>query len=559
MLEKLLVRHPLHKELAERWHILKQMVDGGSAVDESVKKKLLTSPNCRSEDVINERVKLAPYLSLIGSILTRLQSHLLADKATYLRSPDTQDDFWEQEFFSYGVVAKKGRKSFHYGLKEATMFALTQGMAIAVVDVSHTDAENRLQQEIQGGTKPYIIIRSREDLWDWETDKKGLIFAKLHTFRYKRVNWDDLMMPEHEFTIYQRMDDGGVMMARYLIQPAKPKDYQQRAFTLSGLKESEVNIVEDLAPTEIFHLPQNNEKVAKFPVCILEFDESLCIADQLYDCQKSYFNQNAAAEWAMLSTNYAQLVFTDVIDEDELNDRITKTGDGYYWGLPQGVKVDWLERNGNGIDRALKYCEAQKAQMLEIISQIAISAASTHAYLSRSAESKQEDRHNMDIMMQVFGQSIAEFAKEILDIASIARGDLLTWSVDGFSNYDSDSFLKDLEQYSKSNQIINSPSFRSASQKKIASKAIEELGLNPELNNTIVEEIEQNNYNLDDRQLQFLQSLVSVGRLSNQALLTILKRIGILPPDFDIEQELNRLGTIPVNLQTANEEEILSE
>lgn len=534
------------------------MVQGGSSVGIEEKKQLLTSPNCRSQEVIDERVKIAPYFSLMGSILTRLQSQLLADKATYTLDPTTEDNFWKQEFFPRGVAGNKGRKSFHQGLKDATLLALSQGLAIAVIDVPHVQAENRLQQEVLGGDRPYVIIRSREDLWDWESDKDGLIFAKLHTFRYRREGWLDDVIPEHEFTIYQREEHGGITMARYLVRPSKPEDYQDRPFDLDSANQNNTVIIEDLAPTEVFYLSRGNEKIVKFPVIILEFDDSLCIADQLYDSQKSHFNQTAAAEWAMLSTNYAQLVFSEVDDQKKLEARIGKTGDGYFWALPPDIKVNWLERQGNGIDRALNYRDTKKAEMLEIISQIAVTAASAYAQLSRSGESKKEDRRNMDILLEVYGQAIAEFAKNILDVCAIARGVDATWAVDGFHKYDSDSLLEDLEQYSMCDRYINSSTFRKASQEKLALMAIEELGLNPELSNTIISEIEQNTFVLDDKQLDFLQSLASVGRLSNKGLFTILKAVKLLPEDFDIEAELIRLGTQPVNLAQADENIVLS-
>ncbi len=84
---------------------------------------------------------------------------------------------------------------------------------------------------------------------------------------------------------------------------------------------------------------------------------------------------------------------------------------------------------------------------------------------------------------------------------------------------------------------------------------ITEIG---ELSSIIISEIEQNTFVLDDRQLDFLQSLASVGRLSNEGLFIILKAVKLLPEDFDIEAELTRLGTQPVNLAQADENMVLS-
>lgn len=553
LIEQLIHRHPDHVKYRDRWILLDKMTRGGHEMDLAAKKQLLVSPNCRSQDVIEERANLASYYSLTGMILTRLQSHLLSAKSDYTLTGNTQikDSFWDDIFFPTGVLDKSGRKSFRHGLKEAVLSAFSQGVAIAQIDTSFGVSSSKSEQDALKADQPYVVLRKRQDLWDWCVDEKGLIFAKLHCYRTVKKSWDSLGYPEHEFLVYHYFGDKA-LVNKYRVSPSDPDwtaKHGSEYFDIEKLPAKELLITVDFEDQPVFYLENKTGMRSQIPIAILEFDSSLWIADQLYESQKAYFNQTAAIEWALLSTNYAQLVFTDVDDEESLKERLEKkAGDGYYWALPLDVKAGWLERNGQGIDRALEYRNTKKAEMLETISQIAVGVASGYSVANRSGESKKEDRRNLDILLEVYGQSIADYVKSILDMSAIARGTDSTWTVEGYSNYDSDSLLEDLDQYEAVSKAINSETFRKESQSRIVARAIEELSLDASIKDKVVEEILDNSFSLSDRQLDFLQDLSNIGRLSNRGLLEIIKRLGILPIDFDIDAELNRIdGSLDPN------------
>lgn len=554
----LIFRHPENEKYADYWILLEKLVAGGIEVDKDVKKELLVNPDKRSDKTIEKRIELAPYISFMGGIMTRLVSQLLQKPAEYLSEAKQNDPFWDEEFFPAGAIDQYGTNSFHKFLKDAIMNALAQQMAIAVIDTPFVIADNRQQQEQLGGNKPYVYLQKRENLWDWASDRNGFQFLKFHNFLVKRETWDSEPIPIHEFIIYQRKPDSSYTVQKFFIEPEDTKKYTQENFKLDQVREEEVKVTEVFPEREIYHVVEGSNRIFRPPVRFLKLHPSLWIADQLFDPQKSMFNQTSAGEWALYTTNYAQLIFNEVDDVKVLQDRLGLEGDGYYTALPPDITVSWLERDGQGIDRSRQSVSDRKDDMLQILSAIAYSASITSSAIRRSGESKKEDRRNLDILLEVYGQHIASFAKKVLDTASIARGTTDTWKVEGFNKYDSDSLIEDLNQFMESEWVTNSPTLKIESMKQLAVLAMKDLGVDSKIKEKVFEEIENNSYYLDEQRMNFLRSISDVGRLSPEGLLEVMKQAQILPQDFDIQQELNRQAIQSVNLAQLPENQILS-
>ncbi|MEN9566243.1 MAG: hypothetical protein RLZZ69_1439, partial [Cyanobacteriota bacterium] len=112
-----------------------------------------------------------------------------------------------------------------------------------------------------------------------------------------------------------------------------------------------------------------------------------------------------------------------------------------------------------------------------------------NSQIAQSGESKKEDRRNLDILLEVYGQHLSSFVQSILNIAAIARGDNSQWLVSGFTDYDSDTFLEDLEQYAASSPVIDSKVFNQAAREQLLERAIAELGLNPKIREEAIKEM----------------------------------------------------------------------
>lgn len=487
LIDALKYRNDEYKANCDRWSLLFKLTMGGQYLTEKDKKDLLVLASGTPSKVLSIRTDLAPYLSIIGMVLSKLTSHVVAGKGDiegFANNRATTDFFWDEEFFSKGCFTPylDKRCSFDAFQTQALLYALIFGEAIAVVDVPYIEGvSTKLQQEIMGGNKPYVCLFPRSIMLDYESKNGELNYVKLYQKKKVRDNWKSEPRIAHCFTIYEMINDYACVSNYEVID----KDCDH----LDGLSEnSSIEIKQE--QQRLFYLTEGSQIISKIPVILLDIPSPLDLASQLSDAQISHFRVGASAEYAMHSSNYAQLVFKKVTDVEDLKGRVTTTGNGFYWVLKDDEDAAWLEREGKAIDRSLQYREEKKQEMLDIISQVATNAVNLTARVRQSGEAKKEDRRQMDILLGVYGQCLKDFVKEVLETASIARGELLNWIVSGFDNYDSDTLQEDLEEYLTTADVIESVTFRKEGQKAIARHAVKELGIDPRFLDKIYQEID---------------------------------------------------------------------
>jgi hypothetical protein len=551
-IRQLVRRHPEHQKFYDRWRLLDAMAAGGSCVNESVKKQLLVCPDREgNDDVVSERIKLAPYDSVMGGILVKLISQLMQDEASYQGS---NDPFWADEFLASGALVPEdddAAESFHSFLTQSAFQGLVQGAAIAQIDTRNVQANTLNEQRGAGGDRPYVILRPRTELWDWQIDRNGYQFAKLHTYQEIRQSWDSDPVEQHQFTIYWRDDNGrvyGAVWAFALSDSGRRKYPELSIHDFDNLTDEDVNIHTISEETEIFNINRGGQRIYKFPIVSLRIPPQLWLTDQLFDLQKSLFNQVASGEWAILQTNYAQLVFTGIEKpHSESNSNPAKespAGDGYYWELGPDQDAKWLVRDSEGIELCIDYQEKIRKRMLEIIHRIAESAASDYAARMQSGESKKEQRKDLDILLDIYGGLIRDYAARILNVASIAHNEDVDWNVRGFSDYNSEGLIDYIDKYLQVQKTnINSASLNREAQRAIAARTIQELGLDANLLSQVEAEIAQEPFALDEKQLDSLVRVAQNDFMTSQSLLVILQKAGLIPADLDVAAESARLST----------------
>lgn len=561
-LKQLIYRHPEHERLAERWILLSALAEGGCAVDEGVKRKLLINPDDAEPDVYNTRIRLAPYEPVMGSILMKLVSQITQDQASYEGSQDT---FWEDEFLPQGALSDEEsdpRQSLHSLLIREMLQGLVQGKMIAQLDTPAAQAETLAEQQANGGDQPYVVLRKREDLWDWASDNRGLIYAKLHSYREEKTEWKAKPERLHEFQIYQRQLNGEITTSLYTVrnnQDDKADSADQYGpfgmKDLLALNESNAIIEAKIENQPIF---STTSGVFRFPVVCRSIPKPLVIADQLYDLVKSHYNHVAGGEWALVQTNYAMPVFTgvDAPHEEGNNNpaRFQKAGNGFWWELAPGVDCKWFVRPGNDIQLSLDYQDRQKQKMLDLVHKIAETAANAYAMRMQSGESKKEGRRDLDILLEVYGEELRGFAKSLLDAASIAHNEDTEWEVQGFTDYNTSGLMESLQEYTALDQAgIDSPTLKRESRVAIANKAVASLNLSPTIVSAVADEIDQDSpFTLNPEGISALVQLAGTNLIAPGDLHAIFQKAGIIPPDMDLVGLLRNLGLDPDLPQTNN-------
>ncbi len=505
------------------WRLLDRMIKGGSRLGISDRAMLITPPHQQDYQTLQPRIAGSRYENVIGSITKKLRGQVMATDV--LINHESKDEFWDSQFIKKGCFIKGKQASFVKLLSEACLCAFTQGKAYVVVDVN-PETE-----------KPFAALVKRDCVLDESWTKGEMEFTKIVDSNVRKESWKDKAQIVHTFLIYE-MIDGAYYQSEYSIS----KD-------MKGNGECEFKSIEDtqgysvesvVSERQMYSKVVDGEIISPSPVIELDFEEGMWIADSLYDSQRSLFNQITGSEWALSSTNFAMLTFLDVMDEEDLKSRFGNAGDGYWFSLPKEVRAEWLTRDPKGIELSINYAEKLKREMHQEVEVIIQNIAATA--LSRSGESKREDRRYLEIFLKSIGSVMRDFGQEILDTAFVANDEEPTANLTGFENYDVDSLLKDLEEYRQSEKIFRSKTFTVEGQKALSSKSAASIGIPAEKWGQIKEEIEHNTNLLSEAQQEMIKDLIVAGQVPLEAGLRELKRSQLFGEEFNIEEVLVQLG-----------------
>jgi hypothetical protein len=322
-------------------------------------------------------------------------------------------------------------------------------------------------------------------LWDWENDNRGFNFTKIHQYRVVRDGWDSPPVPEHIFTIFFR-DGDRVFTSKYRVRKKEITKAIAPYPFIDTISEREALIYVELENQEIF----NVGGVFQFPICTLTLPTSLFMGAQLFEAQTSYFRQTAAIDYSLYTGNYSMPIVVGVEDDDDDPLAGKQLGSGYYLTLRQGQDVRWLERGGGTVQTAIAYRSELKRDIYDVLQQIAMSAADGAAIIARSGQSKKEDRRPEEILLLKYGELVKEFQKNILDCASIARGEIVNWQTTGFDDFESEGLMEAIADYQGAiGAGIKSPTFIREVQKYFINACSRTMNLNPDKVKKAIDEI----------------------------------------------------------------------
>jgi hypothetical protein len=197
MIDFLLYKHDEYQEFNEYLTSLSIASLGGYRANTKEYKMSLLKDSNDKPIPVKEGIAMSAYFdSRIADIIHLLISHLFKDKATYQGS---KDNFWIQWFEN----CDRNNNDFHSVLKETFLQALVQKTIYIQVDTQYTETTNKKQQLLLGGNNPFLIMRKRQDVWDWANSENGLSFIKIHSYHKVRQDTSAILFDcYHEFIIY---------------------------------------------------------------------------------------------------------------------------------------------------------------------------------------------------------------------------------------------------------------------------------------------------------------------------------------------------------------------
>lgn len=264
--------------------------------------------------------------------------------------------------------------------------------------------ETQAEWEALGWGKVKTKLYSRNNVFDWEKDRKGnLEWIIVYEKRIPRPSWQDMRtFEEHVWRIYDR---------EFVTE-----------FVLSKKQGERIDPQRD----EALQTGVYRHNLGFVPVVFNETPNQLWITDKLKSAQLEHFRLSAAQNWGIRRSCFAMPVI--YMDGDMPQQTF---GHGYMMQLPFQAKADWLAPDVKYMEFTQREIKSQKDEIYRAIGQMSLSMDNTAVVVGRSAESKMADAESVRTLLNAYGAYLRTTAENIMKMVGSATGETTTWTASG--------------------------------------------------------------------------------------------------------------------------------
>lgn len=403
-----------------------------------------------------DRLKAASYLPFMSDIIDYYAALLFSKELSVSDAADADDaetlgaEVDDESVYKLFIAAAdlKGN-SLEEVLRKVVTDALIFKDSYLGIDFPTAEEApiNLLEEEVMQTGRPYLYYVDPSCVVDWQCGDDGNFkWVKLKSDNLVQENPLDDPMHQIEFKIWT-MENG----------VAKWQLYRTKLLKLG--KEPAPN-------DEIELVAEDSTSFREIPILRFCLPEGLSLGFKIAPiCEDIYQRTSILVNGENRSVNAMRVVF--------LGEEFPAPGKG----LPSQVQenpfralstvTDW-ESKGIAVLGANDKMEVIEAQghafkvvdeqinklietLKEVVHQMANSAASQSKSLSRSAASKQEDRHATEILLTAYGNLVRDFTKHLMSCISSARNESVVWVVNGLDTFnivDREQLIKEAGQFS---------------------------------------------------------------------------------------------------------------
>ena len=491
------------------------LYEGGFQMnDADVAKEI--APKLRMEEsdtVYKERIQSAAYTPTFNKLVTGLISNLFSQDLSIMEATDHNDE--ETAGDEYTPVLRDFYKEFendcdgngtslHNFVRKTTELGLVHQCSYFGLDYPSSHridlAEiSLLEQEQLGLDQPFLYHIDQKAVIDWKYQSGNHCFqwlkllAELH---YQETPFDP-PLKQFEIKIWMMNDEG---YAEYKIFRTRPIENEQ-----------------DLQDQEIIPLiDQGTTSFTRIPIFKMFFDDGICVGKKLAPMAAEHFARTTLENHM---TNKACLTIP-VVNRGSMLPAMTSAGPGELnpslFDLERGSNPkarinnngivelgDWakdrmtiVEAEGKALGFIHKQNQDLDEKMHSVIHQMGQSLQSGKAGQStnKSALSKQEDRHAMEMLLTAIADVIFDMVQVIFDCIAETRGEDIVFEVQGLSSgsrTERDVLVNEVKLVLPSVSSIPSITFHKEYMYRLAAELIE--GTGQETLKTIRKEIEESN------------------------------------------------------------------
>lgn len=398
--------HPsLNPEALQRYQ---DLFDGGEAFRARVGKYLLQN-DVEPAGVYRLRCARAHYLNYVARIVRFFAAALFGDPLTFASEPEA-DGWYASELKE---DADGAGTDLDVALKDAFTRALVAGRAFVRIEGPEAEGAapaSLAEADAMGLRRMRVCAVPTERVRHWKRDDEGAFEWVME--HCSRTELDDITDPAPRVT-----DTWTVWYA----------DGTARRWQLA--RPADVRVGPD---TDVPELAPFRSPTGAIPLIELALPSELHLVAHVADPALEAFRKANALSWAIDRTCYAMPAFF-------LKDakKPPAMGAGYYLMLGVDEKIEWPAPPSAPFEVVQEVVRGLVQEMHRVVEQMALSVDNNAATtVGRSGDSKAADNSATQRVLPSFGERVREFAEKILDAVARARGDRLTWSVQGMAHFD---------------------------------------------------------------------------------------------------------------------------
>ena len=388
---------------------------------------------------------------------------------------NTLESEFYQDFMEGCDVSRK--ESFQHFLMQQFISAMLHQVSYTGIDIPPQQRENYLsygQQKEDGLLEPYLYHIDPITVVDWQysedNDHQFNWIKLLYELPYQPSPFDQ-PMKRYRIVLWT-MDNGVAVCTTYLTKPVLSVDELDDKYV----------VPEETAPVVTTY-----PCIPIIPLCL---HSGLAIGAKLMPLAAEHFQRRT-------HTNYSAYRDAIIVPTHKQSNQIPGVGQSININAfdPNRAMMPRAKVDNNGIYQigaeedftiveahgyVLEFLQHQnedlEKQMATVVNQMATAQAQKQQQHATSAQSKQEDRHEMEVMLEAFAEVVRDHVKHILDFLMNHRKEEIIWNIEGLRTKDyTDRMVLLQEAINLSKININSATFQRAYKYKVGLALVDDL------------------------------------------------------------------------------------
>lgn len=489
--------HPAHGK--SRWEDIRLLYAGGWELIDHAKRLLIPAKDESPAD-FDRRQKLASYVGYFGQVVDFLAGATFFEalSLTPTGSSELPDDYWEE----FDRNADRDGLTFSGLMCRALTEALLLKTAWIACDfpslAAGTVLTSRADEEKLGLTRGYAYLEPSELILDWQEDA-GRQLRWLVTHRVVC----DRESPEAKRDAYREVFRVWTLGGQGDTRRAVCTTYETRPLKLAGDQG------EPEKPRPDDELTQSSVVRTAFrsiPFARLTLPDGMWVGNRVGPLALEHFrrrsNLAASLDRGLVEIPVANLApeiggmgealpSEAAMDPGRGSDPVSQFNRRGYVVLGDKDKLSFVGPSGKAYESARADLAELRDEIYRTVTAMALASPQSAAAMTRSGNSKREDRTATEVVLGTLAARVRIAALEVYRIIAEARGEDVEWETHGLSRFNLTDIAESVTQaLDVAGLDIPSPTFKARYLTKIATTLVQDADV--ETREKIREEIEAN-------------------------------------------------------------------